>query len=79
LKQHLKCNLGIKQVIGFSAGAGAGAGAAAAAIYKSASELSNEGISINKFVLTLFYPSQIRHYLGSHLNCRCHIIFPSLP
>jgi len=68
LKQHLKCNLDIKQVIGFSAGA--------AAIYKAMSELSNDGISINNLTLILFYPSQIRHYSGSHINCRCHIIFP---
>lgn len=70
MKQHLKCNLGIKQVIDFSAGA------AAAAIYMAMSELSNDCISINYVTLNLFYPSHIRHYFVSHLNCRCHIKFP---
>jgi hypothetical protein len=47
LKQLLKCNLGIKQLIGFNAGV--------AAFYKAMAELSNDGISLNNFALTLFF------------------------
>jgi hypothetical protein len=59
----LKSHAGITQVIAFSAGA--------AAVYKVVSNLP-----IQNLELTLFYPSQIRHFLDKHPSCQCHIILP---
>jgi hypothetical protein len=63
LRQVLQLNTDINHIIGFSAGA--------AAIYKLMYDLEN-----NDFRLTLFYPSQIRHFLDKHPICSCRLIFP---
>ena len=63
ITEVLKSNIGIKQVVGFSA--------SAAVIFHIMSNLS-----INDIQFTLFYPGQIRHFLNKYPSCTCHIIFP---
>lgn len=63
LSELLASHAGIKQVLGFSAGG--------AALYKALCNLPDNNIQA-----TLFYPSQIRHFLDRHPSSPCHVIFP---